>query len=151
MLKDKLVEIAIILLIVLGVILTIIQPAGATNDDYQYQKIAGILIGEGGDLGEDYEIMACTVRSRLQRGWSLYAVAREYNAKYYQPTTAHIDTLKSIIQSKSDDLSAECNEVHFMYASWYADLWINPNVEPVIIIGEHNYYRYEDYRSLWQK
>lgn len=126
-----------------------VQPAIATNDEHLYNRIAGTLIGEGGIIGDDYEIMACAVRNRLERGWTLDTVLRQYNARYVTPTQTHIDILRAVIAESSDKLSPECNQVYFAYATWYANLWINPNVKPVIVVGRHNYYRYEDYRNLW--
>jgi len=139
----------ITLLIVEAIIISIVQPADAADDDNYHQRIAGILIGEGGTLGEDYEMMACTVRNRLERGWSLRTVLRQYNARYIPPTQEHVTALKSALTAKSEEVSPECNAVYFMYATWYADRWIDPDVQPVIGVGGNNYYQYEDYTRLW--
>lgn len=149
--KWNLAEIGIIILITTILLLSFTQRVGAVSDVDDYRRIAGVLIGEGGTLGDDYDMMACTVRNRLDRGWSLNGVLRDYNAQYYIPTQEHIDALKTVLLASRDKLSSECQSAHFMYATWYADKWINPNVQPVIVIGGHNYYRYEDYGRLWQK
>lgn len=139
------------LLSVLFMLATLLPVGSARADghDAQYQRVAGVLIGEGGTLGDDYDLLACVVRNRLARGWTLANVLRPFNARYQPPSQEHINRLIEILNGTANDLPQACTAVYFVYADWYANRWINPTVQPVAVAGGNCFYRYEDYKSMW--
>lgn len=135
---------------ILSLILATIIPshAVAADDEYYTDRIAGVLIGEGGELGDDYDTLACTVRNRLEKGWRLGNVLNHYNAAYVKPTQAHIDALRLVLDADAENLTEVCRSVYFFYAEWYALRWIDPQVVPVAKMSGNWFYRYEDYRRF---
>ena len=123
------------------------QPLQARDNEYYYTELAGTLIGEGGRLDDDFETMSCTIKNRLDRGWALAKVKNAYHAKYYKPTQEHIDVLKQIIFADKSTLSAECQVVYFFFTTAYARRF-NQNVKPILRLGGHLYFKYEDYKHL---
>lgn len=140
--------VAISVLLLLSTLLPI-GTARADGRDVQYQRIAGVLIGEGGTLGDDYDLLACVVRNRLARGWALASVLKPFNARYQPPSQEHINRLVAILNDTAADLPQECDAVYFVYADWYANRWIKPTVQPVVVADGNHFYRYEDYKSMW--
>ena len=132
--------------------LLIISPArAANNNEYYYRRIAGVLLSEGGTLTEDFDLMACTIRNRIARGSTLANVLDQYSAAYTTPTEKHIAHLTHILYAENSELSDACQVAYFFYSDAYAERWINPNVEPIVVLAGHHYYRYEDYKNLWRK
>lgn len=125
------------------------RAAAESNDDFYYRRIAGVLVGEGGALGEDYDAMACVVRNRLARGWTLHNVLAQFHAAYRPPEPAYVDRLIVILQGDADPMPEHCDEVYFFYAEWYTKRYANLDVVPVVVVGGNAFYRYEDYRALW--
>ena len=116
-------------------------------NNYWITQLAGVLSAEGGVVGDDFEIMACTVRNRLLLGTSPARVRAAYHARYIRPSQAQIDTLRTILFAETVD--GACRVVYFMYADWYARRWIV--IDPVISVGGNSYYRYEDYPVMWKR
>ena len=106
---------AALLAMVLTLCAALLQDARASADDdtVAYRHIAGVLIGEGGTLGEDYEMMACVVRNRLQRGWSVRNVLAHFAAPYHEPTQAHLEALTKVLSAQDAELSKTCRVVYF--------------------------------------
>ena len=134
--------------IILSAILLLATPMPvAANDGYYLDRIAGVLISEGGELGEDYSLMACVVRNRLARGWALSKITNAFSAHYVKPTKAHVDALVAVLNAKAETLSVECRESYFFFADWYAAR-LNQDVLPVVRLCGNVFYRYQDYKFL---
>lgn len=128
----------------------IVMFSAATTPVNQHKRIAGVLVGEGGEIGIDYELMTCTIRNRIDRGWTIRTVLNQYYAAYTEPTQQHLAIIENTLTVDRKTLSTECQNVYFFFADWYVKRWLNPNVAPVISIGGNSYYRYDDYRDLFR-
>lgn len=113
----------------------------------QYTYITGILISEGGNINDDLSVMACLVRNRLNKDNNIWHISKSFSAKYVTPSKADVEFVTKIL----NDSTYNCLPVYFMYAEWYAKMWSNPNVTPIIKIGKHWYYSYDQYQIMWKK
>lgn len=132
------------ILLVLMLLFTNVKTSYAKPEFYNY--VTGVLKGEGAEMDEDLRIMACTVRNRLDQGWSRKSVMNHYYGRYISPSREEIELVSEILNAKEN----KCESAYFFYAIWYADLWIKDSVTPLIVIGGHNYYQYSDYKKMWK-
>lgn len=140
MLKNKIV----VLMLTFMFVFTNVNVSYAKPEFYNY--VTGILKGEGAELNSDLSIMACTVRNRLDRGWGRKSVMNHYYGRYIIPSREEIELVSEILNEKE----SRCGKEYFFYATWYADLWIKDSIVPLVVIGGHNYYIYEDYKRMWK-
>lgn len=143
MLRNSIILVALLIAVVKS-------PVYADSNTTFLDRAAGKLIGEGGQLGDDFPLLACTLRNRLDRGWVKSKVLGHYDGKYHHPTQAHIDELSRILNADKSELSEYCNRVYFFWATWYIEKWACRGVIPVIELGGHRYYTYEQYYDLWE-
>lgn len=142
----------IIVAIIVFTLLSVPHKVHAENkyniSDRLYNYYTGILLGEGGEINKDMKELACTVKNRLDKGWSPYKVMNQYYGKYRTPTKEQVNYVKNIIENASIE---ECSGLYFFVAIWYAELYINPNVRPLLVLEGHKFYGYNQYSEMYLK
>ena len=131
--------IAIVMLITIACV-----PVKAKENTNFYDNVTGILVAEGAQSEEDFFLMACTVKNRLERGWAKSKVMSAYYGKYVSPDANDTEYVQDVIENQ------KCPAVYFAFSD--DDMRkMNKSIAPLFILNGVNYFRYEDYNKLFKK